>query len=127
MKLFHGKNCLIMVSLVSLLFFSSNSREDIADTSRCGTPQSGTFNLARGIDTLKAVVIYACSTGVGSELLPSWFASIWDSSQQLSVPRYYKDNSLGKYIMTAQAFGRDSLHCFTSSYPVPDLVWPRFR
>ncbi len=67
-------------------------------------------------DTLNAIVIYACSTGAPlGTLLPSWKDDIWNPNVQLSVPRFYLDNSAGKYLITAAAYGRDSTHCFTSS------------
>jgi len=68
-----------------------------------------------GQRTLSPVAIYACSETLppNEELLPSWYDSIWTPTIPHSVPKFYKDNSLGKYIMNSAAFGRNSTHCFT--------------
>ncbi|MCI0596703.1 MAG: hypothetical protein L0Z48_09225 [candidate division Zixibacteria bacterium] len=66
------------------------------------------------LGNVRAVVIYASGPGRSSDNLPSWKDSIWNINIQRSVPKYYKDNSLNRYILSATTFGRDSFHCFVS-------------
>ncbi len=49
-------------------------------------------------DTLKALVLYTTDTP------PVWWRRVWNPDSQLSVPRFYKDNSFGKYILTADIY-----------------------
>ncbi len=63
-------------------------------------------------DTVKAVAIYACGSNASTDTLPFWWASVWNADSQHSVPRFYKDNSVGKHIIEATPLGRDAGHCF---------------
>ncbi len=93
------------ILLSALLFSISISAEEAHGLFVCGTPDSATWPFAPPIDTLKAVAVYACRTSAPTIQLPTWAKGIWNSSQQASVPRYFKDNSFGKYLMTAAAYG----------------------
>ncbi|HXF49317.1 MAG TPA: right-handed parallel beta-helix repeat-containing protein [Verrucomicrobiae bacterium] len=110
---------ILALTFLFLLFSSTWGDEPAYDTTGCWTNSSATAS-ASGVDTIKAVAIFACKTTASTTAKPVWADSIWDSSLQHSVPRYYKDNSLGKYIMSAVASGRTSTTCWTSTYPVPD-------
>lgn len=72
----------------------------------------------------KAVVIYATwdsTTNPKKDTMPDWWARVWDSTKQLSVPKFYKDNSLGKYMISARAFGRTSDTCWTGWFTFPEI------
>jgi M6 family metalloprotease-like protein len=75
-------------------------------------------SILTGSDTLSPVAIYVCGNDAGSALLPKWHDSIWNPTIRHSVPRYFKDNSLGKYIMKPSAFGLNDTLCFTLSGPI---------
>ncbi len=94
-------------ALVALLLFSSVLVKEVYGSDVCNTHDSASWTPAASIGTLKAAVIYACNQNASTIQLPSWAKSIWDSSKQLSVPRFYKDNSLGKYLMLSTPLGRD--------------------
>ncbi len=74
-------------------------------------PSTGTF---------RALVVYACGSDAPADTLPDWWASIWDTATaaQHTVPRYFKDNSLGKYLLIPTLYGRDTGHCFRIIIPV---------
>ncbi|MCI0531913.1 MAG: hypothetical protein L0Y74_08205, partial [candidate division Zixibacteria bacterium] len=110
-----GRNILVLAMLL-LPFSSSWGQEE-----GCSTP-NGSSTPVPTPDTLKAVAIYACTTFTFPSLrkLPTWAHSIWDSGVQLSVPRFFKDNSLGKYMISARAFGRTSDTCWTATGHVPN-------
>lgn len=109
-----------LVPVLLLLSLSAVwGQEPLDDTFGCFTSDSSAAS-ATGIDTLKALAVFA-QHALNTTKLPVWADSIWDSARQLSVPRYFKDNSLGKYVMTAVASSRNDTTSWTSSStPIPD-------
>ncbi len=97
-----------------------------------GWPDSAQFECGEESDTTtqpavpktgvaKAVVIYATwdsTTNPKKDTMPDWWANVWDSTRQLSVPKFYKDNSLEKFLMLPTPYGRDAGHCFRANIPV---------
>ncbi len=108
-----GSKGVLLFALLFLLFIPTKEGFGMFV---CGPIDTVTWTAAPSTGTLKAVVIYACSTGAATIQLPSWAKTIWDSSKQVSVPRYYRDNSLGKYHMNAVAYGAGN-NCFTAAVP----------
>ena len=64
------------------------------------------------IDTVFAVALYACTDTSIVQTLPTWYADVWDSTRNLSVPRYYAENSNYKHVVFADPFGRTDDSCF---------------
>ncbi|MGE5692946.1 MAG: FlgD immunoglobulin-like domain containing protein [Candidatus Zixiibacteriota bacterium] len=103
-----------LVFLSFLLLFSLVSAEDDSTFFRCLTPDSVIPPAVPvGSETLSVVAIYACGTEASTTALPSWWERIWQPDTQHSVPKFYKDNSFGNYIMNSGAFGQNDTHCFT--------------
>ncbi len=110
----YKSNCVFLFCLVLFVPALIFAQADTAFI--CGAVQESIGVVkVDSVGIVKAVVIYACDTSASTNVLPSWWAQIWDSSKQLSVPRWYKDNSLGQLILNAVPYGRDSSHCFTSN------------
>ncbi len=120
------KKNIIALSLLALLianFIATTACADI--TSLCGEeeqiccPPYPCINQYPDptIDTVRALVLYACGSNAATDTLPNWWASIWNPDSQHSVPQYFKDNSLGRYIMLPTPYGRDAGHCFRATIP----------
>lgn len=74
-----------------------------------GVPVAPSAGVAKG------VAIYA--SYVTNAARPSWWTKIWDSTVQLSVPKFYKDNSLGQYSLQITPFGNGSQCFVTDVFP----------
>lgn len=78
---------------------------------RCSTAVSDCFlppavpstDTIDGVREVKAVVLYA------TDAPPVWWKDVWNPDSQFSVPRFYKDNSFGKYILTADVYARPGI------------------
>ncbi len=77
--------------------------------------------MAPSTGVAKGVAIYATwsnTTHPKRDSLPSWWKDIWDSTRHPSVPKFYKDNSLGSYRLQITPYGLNSQLCFkTSVFP----------
>ncbi|MCI0595321.1 MAG: hypothetical protein L0Z48_02130, partial [candidate division Zixibacteria bacterium] len=107
---------------LGIISFYSSALAEEDSLFYCSTPDSIGRTVQAGQQTLSPVAIFACGTDASTDRLPSWYSSIFNFAVQLSVPRFYRDNSLGKYIMNSTAFGLNDTLCFSFSYPANGLM-----
>ncbi|MGE5693377.1 MAG: hypothetical protein ACM3YF_06315 [Candidatus Zixiibacteriota bacterium] len=89
------------------VLLSSVSAQDDTTFFRCFTTDSVQPPAApAGQRTLAPVALFACGSYANKQTLPKWYDSVWTLTIPHSVPKYFKDNSLGRYIMYSDAFGR---------------------
>lgn len=69
-------------------------------------------------DTLRVLAIWAVADSATNKKLPTFWRQMWDSNQQISVPRFYGDNSDRKYILNVDPLGPDSFCIRSSLNPV---------
>ncbi|HXF49828.1 MAG TPA: hypothetical protein VNL73_10465 [Verrucomicrobiae bacterium] len=109
-----------------LVFLPLQVKSDEAEPDfecRFSVDTTATPTVAPSTGVAKGVAIYATwdsTTHPKRDTLPFWWKNIWDSTQQLSVPKYFKDNSQGNYRMQITPFGRDgdTLFCYkTAIFP----------
>ncbi|MGE5692579.1 MAG: hypothetical protein ACM3YF_02235 [Candidatus Zixiibacteriota bacterium] len=116
-----GYRIAALVLLGVLVHSGLASGQSASTLLRCLTPDAAFAPAApAGERALSPVAIYACGTYADTTFLPPWYDDIMDTAVGLSVPGFYRDNSLGKYRMKPGAFGRNSTRCFTFSYPGAD-------
>ena len=105
-------NRILIISVILAVVFIQYA---YADFFECGydseTPPLVLYDVP---DTVYGVAIYSCWDQSDSTVLPFWAYTMWDSSNQNSVPRYYADVTDEKIMFFADVFGRDSSTCFVS-------------
>ncbi len=107
----------IFLVLFSMVIWGDIVQAQAVDTFFCSTDSLHPVGSIPTTGTVKAVAIYACGSNASTDTLPVWWAQVWDTARQHSIPRLYKDNSLGQYIMLPTPYGRDAGHCFKASIP----------
>ena len=91
--------CLILLFCFQLSFFFPNvtlaawycAYEDSINWGKCDF-------LRPSIDTTRILAIY-CTPHLADDTLPTYWSIVWDTTYQLSIPRFFKDNSKGKYLL----------------------------